>query len=217
MLRLCCSPSSLSATAPHRVSPIAYCPSWIDPIRAFHGLQLFKHCSKMDLYLKACSSGANWSNDSTHGRQFPQPSCPTTAPLHGLQLQPGVLLWEYPWAVPPPDLIHCCPMGYSVAAWGDLPCAVPMACRGMACSSTGLSWAAGSCCSSLELLLPSSCTNQYLQGYFSPISHSLSQLLLCSIISFFKCALQELQWASFIISTLANSGSLLGQLDLTHI
>lgn len=142
MLCLCCSPSSLSASAPHRVSPMEYCPSWIDPIWAFHGQQLFKYCSKMDPYHRAHTSGADWSSDGTHGWQLPQPSCPTAASLHRMQLQPGVLLWEYPWAVPPPGLIHCCPMGYSVAAWGDLLCEMPVSWKGMVCSSTGLSWSA---------------------------------------------------------------------------
>lgn len=48
---------------------------------------------------------------------------------------------------PPSGLSHCHPMGSSMR--GDLLWAVPMGCRGMACSSMALSWAAGS----LEFLL----------------------------------------------------------------
>jgi len=48
---------------------------------------------------------------------------------------------------PPSGLIHHRPTGSSVAAWGDLLHVVPMGCKGTACSSVGLSWAAGSCCS----------------------------------------------------------------------
>ena len=50
--------------------------------------------------------------------------------------------WRYPQAVPPSGLIHCCPSGSSVASRADLLHAVLMGCRGTACSSVGLSWAA---------------------------------------------------------------------------
>lgn len=84
-----------------------------------------------------------------------------------------ILGWTPPWAaVPawgcscrgsmgchvPPGHIHCCTMGSSMAAGGDLLRTVLMGCGGTACSITGLSWAVGSCCStpgaSSVLLLP---------------------------------------------------------------
>ena len=42
-----------------------------------------------------------------------------------------------PWAVPPSGLIHCCTMGSSMAACGDLLHMVPIGCRGTACSTIG--------------------------------------------------------------------------------
>lgn len=47
----------------------------------------------------------------------------------------------------PSNYIHCCTGGSSVAAGGQLLCIVPTDCRDTACSSMGLSWAAGSVCS----------------------------------------------------------------------
>lgn len=73
------------------------------------------------------------------GWQFPQPSCPTTVPLHGLQLQPRLLLQVFPWAVPPSAFIHCSTRGSSVAACGDVLCAVSTGCRG--------TWGAAGYCS----------------------------------------------------------------------
>jgi len=58
--------------------------------------------------------------------------------VHRLQFWPGAASAGYPWAVPPLGLIHCCPMGSSMAAHGDLLCVVPMGCRETACSSMGL-------------------------------------------------------------------------------
>ena len=53
---------------------------------------------------------------------------------------PGLLVEGYPCAVPPPGLIHCCTVGSSMAARGDVFHVVPVGRRGMACSSVGLSW-----------------------------------------------------------------------------
>ena len=59
----------------------------------------------------------------------PQPSnCTMTSSLR-LQLWPRAAIWRYPQAVPPSGLIHCCTVSSSVAAWGDLLCAVLMHCR----------------------------------------------------------------------------------------
>ena len=50
-------------------------------------------------------------------------------------------------------------MGSSIAARGDLLCVVPVGCRETACSSMGLSWAAGASAAHPEHLLLSSCTD----------------------------------------------------------
>jgi len=50
-------------------------------------------------------------------------------------------------------------MGSSIAARGDLLCVVPVGCRETACSSMGLSWAAGVSAAHPEHLLLSSCTD----------------------------------------------------------
>ena len=91
-----------------------------------------------------------------------------------------LLLGGYPWAVPPSDLIHCCPMGSSVATCGVLFHTVPVGCRGTACSSVGFSWAAGSCC-----CVPGAPPALALVPERLLLSHFLVlfQLLLCSNFS----------------------------------
>ena len=63
----------------------------------------------------------------------------------------GLILQGYPWVVPLSDHIHCCPVGSSMATCGDLLCMMPMGCKGTACSTMGLPWAAGSPPSALTL------------------------------------------------------------------
>ena len=100
---------------------------------------------------------------------------------------------ESPWLQPPLGHIHCCTMGSSMAAHGDLLHAVPMNCRGKACSSMGLSGAAGNFCSmpgaphALLLHWPSC-----LQGCLFPISHSsLSDAVVQQIAPFLNLLSHE--------------------------
>jgi len=68
-----------------------------------------------------------------HGRQLPQPSCPTTGRSPGLRLRPRGSFGPHP-------LLHRGLL--RVCVWRSAP-----RLQGTACSSVGLSWAAWSCCS----------------------------------------------------------------------
>ena len=79
----------------------------------------------------------------------------------------------------PSGLIHCCTMGSSTAAHGDLLCMVQVGCRETACSSMGFLWASECCCppSALTLgaagLLLVSCSSlpaAVAQKFFPPFS-----------------------------------------------
>ena len=96
--------------------------------------------------IQLCTTGPTlWAllHTGPHSQQLPQPSCLTA----GFSLQTAAPAQCAPWAVPPSGLIHCYTTDSSMAACGDLLHMLPMACRGTACSTTGLSWAEGCCCS----------------------------------------------------------------------
>lgn len=95
------------------------------------------------------------------GRQLPQPSRPTMAPPHGLQLQLEQLLWGYPWAAPPPGFIHSRTASPSVAAERALLRAMTAGCRVLGCMELLSCVPSASCCAHLGAcgaLLPTSRT-----------------------------------------------------------
>ena len=96
----------------------------------------------------------------------PSPSASLWAPLHGCHSKSGLFLWGSPWTAAPPGLIHCCIMGSSIAARGDLLHTVPM----------GLSWATGNFCSASEELLP------FLNPFSDPsLEEGVSSVLLVNL------------------------------------
>lgn len=101
------------------------------------------------------------------------PPAPLWVPPHRLQLQPGAAPAGCPWAVPPSGFIHCCTMGSSMTAHGDLLLLVPMGYSETACSFIGPSWVAGNfCCmpgASPPILLHwSLCTWRCFSGFAYP-------------------------------------------------
>uniref|UniRef100_A0A8V1A1J9 Deoxynucleoside triphosphate triphosphohydrolase SAMHD1 n=2 Tax=Gallus gallus TaxID=9031 RepID=A0A8V1A1J9_CHICK len=124
-----------------------------------HGLPMgcsSKHCSAVARYHGAHPLGA--------ASAPPVPLLPA-ALLHGLQLRPRPCSCGAPWAASPSAHIHCCTTGSPMAAKGDLLRVVPVGCGGTACSTVGLSWAAGSCCSAPG---PSSALTRMPTGLFLP-------------------------------------------------
>lgn len=92
-----------------------------------------------------------------------------------------LLLWGHPWAVPPSGLIHCCPMGSSMAICRDLFHTVSVGCRGMAsplCSSPALQGAA-TVCLEHRLHCP-----WCLKGCFSLISYSSPSCSCAAVFPF---------------------------------
>ena len=99
-----------------------------------------------------------------------------------------------------------------MATHGSLLCLVPISCRGTACSTMGLSWAAGSCCSMSGA--PPALTLR-VAGLFHNL---LSLLLLCNRFFFpFLNLLSQNVCSVARGSALCSSMSLLGQLELALI
>ena len=79
----------------------------------------------------------------TTSSSSPRPPVPLQAPLWSEAVPAETLHGQRP----PSGHIHCYTVGSSAASWGDPALTVLLGCRGMVCSSTGLSWTSGSCCS----------------------------------------------------------------------
>jgi len=104
-----------------------YHPSWTDPVWPSTG----------------CSFPNTAPTWGPMGGSSPSPPDALQTDLHGWQLQPRAAPAGFHGLQPPPVHIHCCTMGSSMAACGDLLHTVPMGSRGTVCSTMGLSWAAG--------------------------------------------------------------------------
>ena len=115
-------------------------PSHTDPARASTG-----RSSPSTDPTQLCTTGPILQALFQHGSS--QAAAPPALMPHGGLLSMGcssslgLYLWGYAWAAVPSSLMHCCTIGSSTAARGDLLCVVPMDCRGTACSSVGF-WAA---------------------------------------------------------------------------
>lgn len=154
-----------------------------------HGIQSFLNWSHMGFrqatalqallqhsFMPWCSPFWHCSSMGSHRQQLPQPFS-TTGHSPSMSCSSGQSCsWGgFLWALPPSGPIHYWSMCSSTAACGDLLHAImqPVGCRRTACSSMGLSWVAGTCCStpgvSLPLLLYCHCG---LQGYFPTFLHS---------------------------------------------
>lgn len=107
--------------------------------------------------------GLHCSSTGPHRWQLPQTSYSTAVVSTSCSSGLGLLQLQPPWGH-----IHCCTMGSSMAACGDLLCLMPMGCSGTGCSTMGLSSAVGSFCSGPgappAILL---CWPWWLQGCFS--------------------------------------------------
>jgi len=192
MLSFCCS-FKVTSWDPCSiwVPPTACHPSQTDPAWASHRLQLSQHCSNTAPYHRAHCSG-------TAPHRSPWAAAPARV---------------IPTGVPTDCTSFSCHMDSSMAAQRDLLRAVPTGCRGMACSSVGLSWASGSCCCVPRFPTALLCTN--LGAYRTVLSRlwPLSPSCCCTaLFSSLSSAIPEhtehYPWLSS-----GRGGSLLEQLD----
>jgi len=167
--------------------------------------------SNTTLYHGAHPSGADCSIMDPRWQQHLQLSCPTMVfSAWNAALPSGCTCGVFPWALPPSGLIHCCPMGSSMAAQGDL-----------LCLQAAGGWPAPPWSSPVlqEFLLyarstsfPPSTLTLVAMGLFSHIS-PLSSCCCAAVFLFFKPTLpQHTQHCSWLSS--GSGGSLLEQLML---
>jgi len=143
VLHLCCFSMVILCPSSTWDPPMGCCSSQTDLSWAAHRLQLSQHCSSTAWYC-----GARPSGTASH-RSPRAASLPVLLPHCRLLHMGCSSSLDCSWgSVQGQSVLICCSLGgSSMAAWGDLLHTAPMGCRETACSSVGLSWAAGSFCS----------------------------------------------------------------------
>jgi len=161
---------SLSTPTSHMVSPTESNLSRTVSSWDSHRLQLVKSCSNMAPYHGTHPSESTPAG-SPQAAAPPRPPVPSQAPLHGLQLQPRSCSCRGSSGAA--ASFQCCSLDFSMTSLEVLLCVMPMGCRGTACSSMGLSSAAGNFCSTSGA--PPALTLQYaglFLFHFPPLSPS---------------------------------------------